>query len=721
VSRSAPAVDILDEPLKAEIRAVYRRLQTNTPGFTIRRPQSQMIAAVARALGNAQPGVVEAPTGVGKSLAYLTAGVPIALAREKKLVISTGTVALQSQLVERDIPGFLAATGLSATVALAKGRTRYLCSRNIDDVCSESAQEHLFDDSLGQPLYDSPMLTSDMNTALRLHQAFDKGKWNGDLDNTTEVISAALRQRITSPSASCAGQQCTYAARCPVLQARREVREAQIVVTNHALLLAALGLSQGNKDDAESSSTGGLLAEPSEMLLVIDEAHHIGSAAIGQGEASVGLDQMARRIGRLPPLVNTVYTLVERDYIAALNKPDALALVSKLSVELRRFSQMLRAELGDTKTDDTRDAQWRATHGILPNKWKAVISALHSDTRSLLDWVMKAIAALPANPSHQTSALMVERLQRSLGATWELVQQQHRLWTNWTSADPTDQPPQARWISRNHEGGQVLHGSPVSAAHVLTSLLWEQVDAVLLTSATLSHGGDFQALGRELALPQTAETLSLPSPFDLENQAQLIIPDMVAAPSDSAHPQEIAQYLDQELDWKHCSLVLFTSRRKMEKVAELLPAARRKKVLVQGETAKQKLIDKHVQRSRTQKGSVLFGLNSFGEGLDLPGAACTTVVITQVPFAVPTDPQTATLSEWYQQIGHNPFNLITLPHAQRMLTQFAGRLIRTHHDHGRIIILDNRLRTRSYGKQLLQALPPFRKLFGQAWKKAKKN
>lgn len=154
-------------------------------------------------------------------------------------------------------------------------------------------------------------------------------------------------------------------------------------------------------------------------------------------------------------------------------------------------------------------------------------------------------------------------------------------------------------------------------------------------------------------------------------------------------------------------MVLFTSRWKMEKVAGLMPAARRKQVLVQGEMSKTRLIEEHLRRVEAGEGSVLFGLNSFGEGLDLPGEACTTVVITQVPFAVPTDPQTATLSEWFEGRGLNAFNLIAIPHALRTLTQFAGRLIRTSTDTGRVIILDSRLLTRRYGKRIIDALPPF--------------
>jgi len=699
---------VLDEALKAQIRAVYRRLQNNTPGFAIRRPQSQMVAVAAQALASGGVGVVEAPTGVGKSLAYLTAGVPVALAHEKTLVISTGTVALQAQLMQRDIPNFLKATGLEASVALAKGRTRYLCTRNLEDIGAEGAQGSFFEDeAFDQPLYDQPLENVDMSIALRLYQAFNTGYWDGDLDTSPEPISAVLRQHITTPASSCAGRRCAYATRCPVLRARSQVRQAQIVVTNHAFLLSALTL------DDEDDSVPPLIVPPAQMLLVIDEGHQIGNVAIDQGAVSLPLEDMARRTGRMHTLMAAVHRDSERDRLGGLSVSEAAELASQISSQLRQFASALNEVV--TPPAHRYDPLWRAPNGALPESWYAPITHLFEHTRSLLHWAKAAIAALARKRTDEPDNALIDRVWRNLGQALELIQQQYQLWNLWQLRDEPGSPPRARWISQSHhkDKGLILHCSPVSAANVLRKRLWNEVNAVLLTSATLSAGGDFRLLREELALPESTYTISLPSPFNLRKQAELIIPPFAATPDErERHPQEIAVYLDRELDWKQCSLVLFTSRWKMEKVAELLPARRRKKVLVQGESAKQKMIDEHLRRSKAKKGSVLFGLNSFGEGLDLPGAACTTVVITQVPFAVPSDPATATLSEWHENDGRNPFTLIALPHAQRMLTQFAGRLIRTQTDSGRIIILDNRLLTRFYGKRIINALPPFRRVIG---------
>jgi ATP-dependent DNA helicase DinG len=700
VTEKVEAPRALNDELKAVIRDAYTKLQANTPGFSTRRSQSQMIGVVSRALSHSGGvGVVEAPTGVGKSLGYLTAGVPIALATKKKLVISTGTVALQSQLVERDIPNFLKATGIEATVALAKGRTRYLCTRNAAEAHGDGAQEGMFEEE--QPLFDRPLAPIEMDLAQKLSKDFVEGRWNGDLDNAPDTISASLRSRITTPASGCAGRKCAYSAQCAVLRARNNVRDAQIVVTNHALLLSALSI--GESDNGQP-----LIAPPSDMLLVLDEGHHIGNVAIDQGAASLALDEMAKRTGRLQILIAAAYRAVDKDKLGNLLPNEAIDVAARVSKQLRAFRDVIDRSWQPDPT--AQEPMWRAPNGRLPDIWMADIEALADDTRALFNWAHAAQSQVAKGKPEDAAR---ERLQRTLGMALEMIEQQHSLWTAWRREDKEGQPPFARWVTLSRDGDLILHGSPVSAANVLRKLLWDEVDSVVMTSATLTGGGDFQALAIDNGIPAEAEMVSLASPFDLPNQAELIVPNFPVTPDDrDRHPKEVAKYLVKELDWSKGSIVLFTSRWKMEKVAELMPAAQRKQVLVQGETAKQKMIDEHLRRTSAGEGSVLFGLNSFGEGLDLPGEACTTVVITQVPFAVPTDPQTSTLSEWFESRGLNAFNLIAVPHALRTLTQFAGRLIRTSTDTGRVIILDSRLISRRYGKRIIDALPPFKRVIG---------
>ena len=540
-----------------------------------------------------------------------------------------------------------------------------------------------------------------MDLAQSLSKAFLEGRWNGDLDNAPETISNTLRSRITTPASGCAGRKCAYSAQCAVLRSRNTVREAQIVVTNHALLLSALSI--GESDNGQP-----LIAPPSDMLLVLDEGHHIGNVAIDQGAASLALDEMAKRTGRLQVLIAASYRAVDKDKLGNLLPNEAIEAAAKVSKQLKAFRDVI--DRSWRPDPSAQEPMWRAPNGRLPEIWMPDIEAIADDTRALFNWAHAALTQVAKGKPEDAAR---ERLQRNLGMALEMIEQQHNLWTGWRREDKEGQPPTARWITLSRDGDLVLHGSPVSAANVLRKLLWDEVDSVVMTSATLTGGGDFQALAIDNGIPAEAEMVSLASPFDLPNQAQLIVPAFPVTPDDKeGHPKEIAKYLVKELDWDKGSIVLFTSRWKMEKVAELMPAAQRKQVLVQGETAKQKMIDEHLRRTSAGEGSVLFGLNSFGEGLDLPGEACTTVVITQVPFAVPTDPQTSTLSEWFESRGLNAFNLIAIPHALRTLTQFSGRLIRTSTDTGRVIILDSRLLTRRYGKRIIDSLPPFKRVIG---------
>jgi ATP-dependent DNA helicase DinG len=254
----------------------------------------------------------------------------------------------------------------------------------------------------------------------------------------------------------------------------------------------------------------------------------------------------------------------------------------------------------------------------------------------------------------------------------------------------------------------VCHASAVSAGGLLRNVLWDNAAAVVMTSATLSAGGNFRGFADAVGLPNDAVTISLPSPFDLERQATLEVPALRTLPDDrEGHAREVAEWLAANLDWMAGNLVLFTSRAKLERVLQVLPIEHVRKVRAQGSLSKAQLIAEHREDVEAGKGSTLFGLASFGEGLDLPGKLCETVVVTQLPFAVPTDPVGATYAEWLESRGRNPFIEVSVPDATRLLTQYCGRLIRTETDTGRIVLLDRRVVLKRYGPGMLKALPPF--------------
>ncbi|KRG70524.1 ATP-dependent DNA helicase DinG [Pseudoxanthomonas dokdonensis] len=691
----------LTEPVRDSIRSAYVELQANTPGFAVRRAQTQMIAVASRALGRSDGvALIEAGTGVGKSLGYLTAGVPVALQSGRKLVLSTGTVALQSQLYDRDLPAYLKATGTQATVALLKGRARYFCPQKASGASGGSEQDALFDE-LG-PLYDAPLSNTDAQVVNELAARFELEQWAGDLDNPPIPVPASVRPHVTTNASGCLGRRCPFVASCPALKARKLAQEAQIVVVNHALLLSALELAQVSEEP--------LLGDPKKMLVVLDEGHHLPSIAIETGAATVALSSTIRKLVKLPPLMAKVYGALQAEKLASTEASEFVECVSEYGRQLK----LLKAEINHAwaPDPDEHEPMWRAPHGELPPGWVAHCEQLAEAARTILKVLEAAAGKLQG--SNKVSDAERGGLVTTVALFAESISEQALLWNTWARADAAGAAPHARWITQSRDGNDILcHCSPSSAAQTLRSILWGKVDSVVVTSATISAGGNFDGIASEMGVPRDAEMVSLPSPFDLPNQARLVVPRMQSTPQQrDAHTDEVVRYLEQHLDLDAGSLVLFTSKAKLKAVFDQLPARITAKVLLQGKEPVQQLVKRHVERIDKGEGSIILGLQSVGEGLDLAGKYCTSVIITQLPFPVPTDPIVATLSEWYEARQLNSFAMLSVPHAIRVLTQFAGRLIRTTTDTGSIHLLDSRLLSKSYGKRILGALPPFGRSIG---------
>jgi ATP-dependent DNA helicase DinG len=667
-----------------------------------------MIAAVARVLVKDQ-GVlaVEAPTGTGKSIAYLLAAVPVALARKKTLLIATATVALQEQLVERDIPAFLQATGLQATVALAKGRQRYACTRNLHELTRKDSEipQGGFEFGAGSAnaVWPRAPRPGEPERFTSLLGSLMDGAWDGDLDRSTQVVDDESKRLITTSAGGCSNRRCPWITACPFVRARNRLQGAQIVVANHDLVLADLELG---KD--EEGSGGILLPPPRETLYVFDEAHHLPAKAIDRGSAEVSVPDARRRLQRLANPMRAAFMAANRERIGRLDAAQIDTLLDRLLDCL----DALNLELENTWPRQEADPQlqWRAPLGRLPDQWRLLSQELSHNTTELVRWIPSALKAIVESdlPSDRR-----EGLARELGLAREKLEAQGALWWLWAQQEPEIALPRARWLSRGPDGGLLCSASEVSAAPTLRRVLWPQAAGVILASATLSIGGDFRSYAAQIGLPEHAETLALPSPFDLRRQARLEVPALRYAPEQrDAHVGELVMWLSERLDWSQGNLVLFTSKAKLEACFNALPAERRMRVLAQGSRSKAELLKLHAATVNAGAGSTLFGLASFGEGLDLPGRLCQTVVITQLPFAVPTDPVGATYAEWLEARGRNAFVEVTIPQATRTLIQYCGRLIRGEEDSGRIVILDNRLLTRRYGSRMLSALPDFERKLG---------
>ncbi|TAM21034.1 MAG: ATP-dependent DNA helicase DinG, partial [Rhodanobacter sp.] len=409
---------------------------------------------------------------------------------------------------------------------------------------------------------------------------------------------------------------------------------------------------------------------------------------------------------RLGRQVHAAYSLTDKEVLGKLTLDVGDAKLQELSDALEELEKTIR--LGWLPDPGENEPMYRGSLGQLPEAWvehARMLSLLTGEVQRWLTAVRRAIVEMTDGGPTQ------EALSRELGMALERIGKQAACWRAWASDDPDNAPPLARWVTLGSDQQLVCHASAVSAGGLLRTVLWGNASGVVLTSATLSAGGNFRGFADAVGLPDDAVTLSLPSPFDLSAQARLEVPLMRSMPdAREEHAQEISDWLAEYLDWDAGNLVLFTSRAKLDRVLQRLPIDKVRKVRAQGSLAKAQLLAEHSADIESGKGSTLFGLASFGEGVDLPGKLCETVVITQLPFAVPTDPVGATYAEWLESRGRNPFIEVSVPEATRLLTQYCGRLIRNETDTGRIVLLDRRVVTKRYGAGMLRALPPFERV-----------
>jgi ATP-dependent DNA helicase DinG len=691
----------LDDPLKERIQRAYSAW-LDARGFKPRRGQREMIAAIARTFTGAMPRVaaIEAGTGTGKTAAYALAAIPIAQALDKRLVIATATVALQEQIVLRDLPDIAVRSGLEFRFALAKGRGRYVCLKRLDDRLSATGQADLagFEAVPG----DAVALYG------RLLGAFAQDGWDGDLDSWREAIDEDHWRAVTTDHRGCTNQRCGFFRQCPFFRARADLDKADVIVANLDLVLADLSLGGG-----------AVLPEPDETFYVLDEAHHLADKTRSHftlrlrarasvqwlEQANAALGTLAQRVGRPPELVRPVQQVADASDAAA----EALAAVQASLAPL------------DFQPRDEKTASHRFALGRVPAELAAScrdaaaamapLAAHLEEVHALLVEVVdgersweKAYEAedwLPIVGSHVSRAAAAHALLEDYGSAARAVAPDERTLAR------------ARWVSRlAFEVGHdlELHSAPLDTAAILQEVLFERAYGVLLTSATLAPLGRFERLAAATGLPEGALTLRIASPFRYPEIATLSVPAMRSDPRDAAaHTAEVAERIPDLLSQARSALVLFTSWRQLNDVVRTLPATLDGSVKVQGRQSKQALLEAHRADIDAGGRSYVFGVASFAEGVDLPDDYCRHVIIVKLPFAVPDDPVDEAQAEWVEAAGGNAFFEISLPDAAMRLVQACGRLIRHENDHGRITLLDRRVVTARYGRSLLAALPPFRR------------
>ncbi|MBW5799765.1 ATP-dependent DNA helicase DinG [Halomonas elongata] len=703
---------MLDEVLKDEIQTAYRRVLEGLE-LTPRYGQRLMIAEIARTLAGIETDdagrrtsdehvcVLEAGTGTGKTLAYLLAALPVAKARGKRLVVATATVALQEQVLHQDLPALKAHSGLAFDYALAKGRGRYVCVARLDQAM-EGGEDNptlsLFEQSLDSGGDDFQKLVQSLG------EAYGNGRWQGDRDSWPEAIDDAHWRKLTVDHRQCTNRRCGHFGACAFFRARRDLDSADIIVANHDLVLADLALGGGV-----------VLPDPGDCLYVFDEGHHLPDKAINHftHRFAVGgglrwlstlkksLSELNQQLGVQPTLARLLSGLPQAIEALEPRLGEAFSLGHQLA---GRPEGLGEAEEG---------AQHRFEMGRVPDALRetsgalvTIFAELSRTLESMSDILRESLdpeksTGLPREQAEPWLPLVALLHGRALEA--------HALWLAFAESDSADEPPRARWLTLERFGGEpelTFAASPVSAAHTLAKSLWGRCHGAVVTSATLTALGRFERLQERAGLANRYRYQRLPSPFDY-SRAVLSVPREAVDPADrEGHERAIVEFVEA-LDDKEAVLMLFSSRAQLRGVERALSRERRDRVLAQDRLPKRELVERHRERVDKGEGSILFGLASFAEGIDLPGEYLTHVVITRLPFAVPDDPVGATLAEWIESQGGNPFMRISVPDASIKLVQACGRLIRKEADVGRITLLDRRVLTRRYGRALLDALPPF--------------
>jgi len=705
---------VLTDALKKAIQDAYRQF-LDVKDLKPRYGQRLMIAHIARVLGGVKRNqefqrgggdhlcVVEAGTGTGKTLAYAVAAIPIAQESNKTLVISTATVALQEQIIYRDLPDILTKSGLQFSVSLSKGRRRYICLSKLDQLLSGADAKVL-------PLYIDEHMAAPDAESLSLYTDFAQkmatGKWAGDRDDWDTVIADDKWARVTTDHAQCTGRRCSHVKQCSFFKARESLTQADVIVANHDLVLADLALGGG-----------AILPPPEECIYIFDEAHHLPDKVINHFSANFRMAATERWLEQIERALTAMIAVPAMDLTA---RGQLESLLTQL-IAVRRGLAPLRPlleELLESAEERQGSKSVRFPDGIVPDNLAAHAKNMVEGFSGVIHQAERIIDtfqdSLDGNQL-MASREVTEQWLATVSAARFRAESACALWRSYASDVSKEKPPNARWMALVETGQGLfdieLNASPILAANALKSALWSRCYAAVLTSATLTALGSFNRFSMRAGLDSDASFEVVPSPFAHADAGELHIPAMNCdAGNAEAHTAALIDMLPNLMAPDAGNLVLFSSRKQLRAVREGMPADWQGRILAQDDLPKHEILTRHREALDKGNGSVIFGLASFAEGVDLPGKYCSHVLIAKIPFAVPEDPVEEALAEWISRNNGNPFMDITVPDAAVKLIQASGRLLRSESDVGRITILDRRIVTRHYGRKMLASMPPYRQI-----------
>jgi ATP-dependent DNA helicase DinG len=616
-------------------------ISANHPLYEHRPGQIQMAEAVRSAIEENHHLCVEAGTGTGKTLAYL---VP-AIFSNKRVVISTATKNLQEQLFLKDIPFLERALGRKFSVCYMKGRSNYLCWNRLEEM---DGAAYLF--SPHDPEY------------LRLIKKWAQKTSTGDRAELSELPEDILLwHHLDARREICTGQKCRNFDACFVTRVRQQALQSDIIIVNHHLFFADLALRQGD--------FGSVL--PDYSVIVFDEAHELEDVAtqyFGVMISNYRIEELARDADKVLAETGSSSAFLSGQ-IAKLMERAREFFVAFQGREGRHVLQPLGSGAGVR----------RGLHG------SGMAGEAYGGLRTQLEVIRTALKNLSVqSDSIDALARRTLELEDDLAVILESESKEHVFWCEIRGR------------------GIFLWASPINISSIMRDRLFTCVDSAILTSATLSTGGNFQFAKSRLGLAETEE-LIVPSHFDFARQSILYIPRNIPEPREEGWLGHACKELETILQAsKGRAFLLFTSYSQMEQVYESLKNRLPFPMLIQGEKSKTALLESF----RNTPHAVLFATSSFWQGVDVQGDQLSCVVIDKLPFSVPSDPVVAARIAQINESGGNAFYDYQIPTATILLKQGMGRLIRSKTDRGILALLDKRILTKSYGRMFLRSLPP---------------
>ena len=626
--------------------------------YEYRPGQLEMAKAVERALAERRHLIVEAGTGTGKTLAYLLP----ALRTGQRVIVSTGTKALQDQLYFRDVP-FLETLLGELRMCYMKGRANYLCRRKLAALRDQPILSGLEEVDQYQQIAEWERIT----------ETGDRAELSGIPE------SSALWQKLDARSDACLGSTCPDYRRCFITEMRRKALESDLIIVNHHLFFADLAVKQ----EAAGAPDAGIL--PEAAAVVFDEAHELEEVASNYFGLSVS---------------NIRFEELARDTDALLRGKEGTANLPAATQQLRERARMFFAALpmaGDGRQPFTEREAFLESSGDLYLGVRSTLRLLEAEIDQLTEideapGLRKRISRLRGELEfllESNASNMVYWLERRAGGA--------------ANSSAQSSVPRSGGF-RSQSRTTYVQATPIDVSELLHELVFEQIPTVVLTSATLTVQGGFEHLRRRLGLSEARE-LVVPSHFRYGEQALLYLPPEMPDPRDAEFPEAAARCIQQVLNiTRGRAFCLFTSYSQMRDLYERLLPVLDFPILLHGTAPRKALLEEF----RATPNSVLFGTASFWQGVDVQGEALSCVIIDRLPFAVPSDPVVQARMKSIEEAGGKPFFDYQVPEAVLTLKQGFGRLIRSLEDRGALVLLDPRIRRQRYGQAFLCSLPPYR-------------